>query len=56
MSTGTYFDQTQAIMYLKRVVKSLSCACNLTLLNVFVRVGACACDSTPLLKKPDSMV
>ena len=34
MSTGTYFDQTQAIMYLKRVVKSLSCACDLTLLNV----------------------
>ena len=51
---ATYLNQTQAIMYHKRLVKFYLCVRFITRLNTCVGVGTCACNCMPLLKRPDS--
>ena len=41
---ATYLDQTLVTMWEKCVGKSFICACDLSRLNTFARVGACGCD------------
>ena len=50
---AAYFDQTQEIMQEKRVPKISLRVRFITRLNTFARVGACACDRTPLPKRPE---